>query len=109
MRMQKRPDTEEARRRRDFYDWYAPFYDGFTWLAARLRGASDKTERQKVQFLGGHHFRFVGGAMDTDSLNDSDPRPGNRYVKQFFPSLPESERITSRHARGRHARRRPSD
>ena len=46
--MQKRPDTEEARRRRDFYDWYAPFYDGFTWLAARLRGASDKTERQKA-------------------------------------------------------------
>jgi len=48
MRMQKRADAEEARRRRDFYDWWAPFYDSFTWLAARLRGASDKTERHKA-------------------------------------------------------------
>src|SRR5947208_3258130 len=40
MRMQKRPDAEEVRRTRDFYDWWAPFYDATNWLAARLRGAS---------------------------------------------------------------------
>jgi len=48
MRMQKRPDAEEVRRTRDFYDWWAPFYDATNWLAARLRGASDSAERRKA-------------------------------------------------------------
>lgn len=48
MRMQKRPDAEEVRRSRDFYDWWAPFYDGMNWLAARIRGASDSEERRKA-------------------------------------------------------------
>jgi ubiquinone/menaquinone biosynthesis C-methylase UbiE len=46
--MQKRPDAEEVRRSRDFYDWWAPFYDGMNWLAARIRGASDTEERRKA-------------------------------------------------------------
>ena len=46
--MQKRPDAEEVRRTRDFYDWWAPFYDTTNWLAARLRGASDSAERRKA-------------------------------------------------------------
>jgi ubiquinone/menaquinone biosynthesis C-methylase UbiE len=46
--MQKRPDAEEVRRSRDFYDWWAPFYDGMNWLAARIRGASDQEERRKA-------------------------------------------------------------
>ena len=46
--MQKRPDAEEVRRTRDFYDWWAPFYDATNWLAARLRGASDSAERRKA-------------------------------------------------------------
>ena len=48
MRMQKRPDAEEVRRIRDFYDWWAPFYDATNWLAARIRGASDSAERRKA-------------------------------------------------------------
>jgi ubiquinone/menaquinone biosynthesis C-methylase UbiE len=48
MRMQKRPDAEEVRRSRDFYDWWAPFYDGMNWFAARIRGASDPHERRKA-------------------------------------------------------------
>jgi ubiquinone/menaquinone biosynthesis C-methylase UbiE len=48
MRMQKRPDAEEVRRTRDFYDWWAPFYDVSNWVAARLRGASDSEERRKA-------------------------------------------------------------
>ena len=48
MRLQKRPDAEEVRRTRDFYDLWAPFYDVSNWLAARLRGASDFEERRKA-------------------------------------------------------------
>ena len=48
MKVKKRPDTEEVRRSRDFYDWWAPFYDGMNWFAARVRGASDLTERRKA-------------------------------------------------------------
>ena len=48
MRMQRRPDAEEVRRSRDFYDWWAPFYDGMNWFAARIRGASDSEERRKA-------------------------------------------------------------
>jgi len=53
MRMQKRPDAEEVRRSRDFYDWWARFYDGTNWFAAWIRGASDSGERRKaVERLG---------------------------------------------------------
>ena len=48
MRMRKRPDADQVRRSRDFYDWWAPFYDGMNWFAARVRGASDLTERRKA-------------------------------------------------------------
>ena len=48
MRMQKRPDTEEVRRSRDFYDWWAPFYDAANRMAALVRGASDSKERRKA-------------------------------------------------------------
>jgi ubiquinone/menaquinone biosynthesis C-methylase UbiE len=48
MRMQRRPDAEEVRRSRDFYDWWAPFYDGMNWFAAWIRGASDSGERRKA-------------------------------------------------------------
>ena len=48
MRMQKRPDTEQVRRSRDFYDWWAPFYDAANRMAARVRGASDSKERRKA-------------------------------------------------------------
>jgi ubiquinone/menaquinone biosynthesis C-methylase UbiE len=46
--MQKRPDPEEVRRSRDFYDVWAPFYDGMTWFAAWIRGASDSGERRRA-------------------------------------------------------------
>ena len=53
MRMQRRPDAEEVRRSRDFYDVWAPFYDGMNWFAAWIRGASDSGERRKaVERLG---------------------------------------------------------
>jgi ubiquinone/menaquinone biosynthesis C-methylase UbiE len=48
MRLKKRSDVEEVQRSRDFYDWWAPFYDGMNWFAARIRGASDSEERRKA-------------------------------------------------------------
>jgi ubiquinone/menaquinone biosynthesis C-methylase UbiE len=46
--MKKRPDAEESRRSRDFYDWWAPFYDASNRMAAWVRGASDSRERQRA-------------------------------------------------------------
>lgn len=40
--------TGRSRRSRDFYDWWAPFYDATNWLAAWVRGASDVAERRKA-------------------------------------------------------------
>jgi len=48
MKRKKRPDTEVLRRSRDFYDWWAPFYDATNRFTARLRGASDAKERRKA-------------------------------------------------------------
>ena len=48
MRMQKRPEQEEKGRSRDFYDWWAPFYDATNWFATWVRGASDLKERRKA-------------------------------------------------------------
>ena len=46
--MRKRPDAEEVRRSRDFYDWWAPFYDATNRFASWVRGASDPEERRKA-------------------------------------------------------------
>jgi len=40
--------TERLGRSRDFYDWWAPFYDATNWFAAWIRGASDTKERRKA-------------------------------------------------------------
>lgn len=42
-----KPD-DPANRSRDFYDWWAPFYDATNWFAAWARGASDLKERRKA-------------------------------------------------------------
>ena len=39
---------DQSRRSRDFYDWWAPFYDVTNRFAAWARGVSDTKERRKA-------------------------------------------------------------
>ena len=66
---QQKP-TDDSRDSRDFYDWWAPFYDATNRFAAWVRGASDAKERRKaVRRLGleaGHRALEVSCGTGTN-------------------------------------------